>query len=1260
MAVPLFGPRHPFTGASTSTLGPSQRAPSSEQDDRKQQLFLSVKAVCVPLLNAGRVQPASVASTSQVLHRLKELSKTLSDIPTPHFTPALANYVFFPLSSLLQPTTPARSDSVLEAAMRTLATLIKKWSQVGIDDRIRTELWIMLILRLGGPLDPTRPSKPSDSKGKAKQGSSFSDMSDELKLAIVQALLELIPGSAIEEEQVQDEIETEEDDDPLGESIDWSAEDPYAASTSKSSQKGKPRREQRPPPTSPPIPIMFHTLTTLLNVASIPTSLVRLQLAALEALDGLIRLYLTQHPAQPDAVPSLGRSEGPSPLLATALPGTASTLSRIALSATTSGGVTSSGGRRQSSKAIVSALQVLASLLVQTIGDDVTAGLRKQPTTQDGLGATLEEIVESYKEPGVDEEEMEDGTVESHEASTALIAKDPAPTFSAPGPTKPSPSWLAYTLRSISTLLISLSSLTLHDSSLVRAALAQLLSTLEAECAVTLEDHRRTTLELLLILSADDWPSVSSIAEATLAKVTTSSSLLVREVIVEHLGALSRRLRANDDAAVSRSSKVVRTGLLHLDDPDRVQMLAGLERWKWTLLDACALQDLKGTSNAKTASGMRLAWIQSESASSTGAPGPDKQATEWPKLGLKYAEGLHTVDDLDALWRGIGEAAVRSGKEAEIIDGFWAVVVGPRRGEPSAASAMWALDGVLQGFKAVEVTKRMKKVTKNLVKAVLALLEQLEEGKDEEEVASDESAPSSTTDQRTLIEESDALNVSVHHQHGLEITPELDKLKPVTSAVVARDAKESQQVWLRCLSLRILATCANLLGSSFHPLLLSALYHVLAHLSPAAHPFLRSHSQHALLIISDATAYAAPSNLVLANVDYVVNAVSQRMSVNRLDPSAPLVLVEMIRLVGPPIVPMVQDLVEDVFEALDDYHGYDEVTVGLWAVLDALMRVMSEEAVSARAEAGDNDGPKIKQATSEWAEFVDWYQSRNDPPEDELMDDSIPNTNPQRPFAETVPAAPDDQAEPSFPSDETQAPATRPQEVASQIIARSVYFLSHSSPFLRARVLSLLASSVPLLALRSPFASGAASPRLASSAREADLLPVIHRAWPFILNRFTDPDPSVILAAAELIASLSQHVGSFMSRRILDDVWPRFKTLLDRQHELDRHLASKEGRYTLSFRIYRAVLETMLCIARGVPLKEEVLWDIAMALRRFLDRRERDELRRKVTHVYQALGNVNADAIWVILQGLVGKGDQWMVLQGVEVGDEVQNLLSEL
>ena len=143
-------------------------------------------------------------------------------------------------------------------------------------------------------------------------------------------------------------------------------------------------------------------------------------------------------------------------------------------------------------------------------------------------------------------------------------------------------------------------------------------------------------------------------------------------------------------------------------------------------------------------------------------------------------------------------------------------------------------------------------------------------------------------------------------------------------------------------------------------------------------------------------------------------------------------------------------------------------------------------------------------------------------------DDDDFGPNPQQPFESTVPPPPhkDDDAAPSF-SDSLDVVASRPQSTASAILSKASYFLAHSSPFLRARVLALLATAVPLLRTQTSL-----------------LLPSIHRSWPLILNRLADRSPPVVLEAAALIQSLAEHVGSFMSRRILDDVWPRFRKIL--------------------------------------------------------------------------------------------------------------------
>ncbi len=86
-------------------------------------------------------------------------------------------------------------------------------------------------------------------------------------------------------------------------------------------------------------------------------------------------------------------------------------------------------------------------------------------------------------------------------------------------------------------------------------------------------------------------------------------------------------------------------------------------------------------------------------------------------------------------------------------------------------------------------------------------------------------------------------------------------------------------------------------------------------------------------------------------------------------------------------------------------------------------------------------------------------------------------------------------------------------------------FLTHDSPVIRARILNLLASSVPVLP---------------ASA----LLSSIHHAWPFILNRLGDQETFVVSAAAGLIEALSRNVGDYMFRKIWDDVLAQIRSML--------------------------------------------------------------------------------------------------------------------
>ncbi|GAA5972241.1 hypothetical protein JCM3765_000881 [Sporobolomyces pararoseus] len=1161
-------------------------APPSAPDDQRQEalkqtLFLKLKAITVPLLDASR-SPVSSSSTKTVLGYLRQLESTLDETPSRAFNPSLANYAFFPLTSLLQPRPDgiSRGDRVLESTMRTLNTLIKRWRQVGMEERVRKELWTMTILTLGGPLN-------SRDEGRGKEV----HRTEESQLAMVQVLDTLMKHR----EGLEPE---EEEEDSFG---DLSARQNNEESTFE---------------TPPSLSILFHTLTTLLSLAVDPTSLIVLQLSSISALRTLTIHYLAPN--------SSSQTPGPSSLLATALPGMASTLSRIALSKPPSSKTSLEiPSRKQTASVIVAALDLLTLLVELSVSDRVTVKLREEDGNKPNTLVSLEEL--GAELPG--SPSLEDPPP-LHQPAT-----DSSPQSQG---TVPTPAWLRFTVSSLSSLFTALSPLTSHHSPTVRSAFVDLLSHVARQCPLTFGPKLEGPLEGLLILSGDEWEVVFDPARKTLLDILdaevsisliSSPLILLGQIVHRRLVSLPLVFRKREEDSIRRSAGVIRTALDILPvDKALEDLVSTISKWSWNLLGSFEMERITTARGGEAGEGgMALAWINEGSTTTRG-----EDSTSFPQLRLRNLHDNSTLLSLDHLWVSFGAGAARAQKEDILIDHFVGVALGPRREESVATNALWILDGLLKGMSKSPIDKRRKKVVKGLVRAVIGLMEDLDipEEEVEEEPVLNSQPPSdpqsSTLDSLAPSTEVDTVPM-IQHNKGVTPLPSLSEYNPVASRATSSLDRASHRILLLSLSLRILATSSSLLQTSFRPLLLPSLYHVLACSSSTGHPVLRSHAQTTLSLIAESTSFASSQNLVLANVDYVVNSVSQRMSVTRLDPSAPLVLVEMIRLVGKPIVAIVQDLVDDVFEALDDYHGYEEVTVGLWAVLDSLLKVMEED-IPPRSEV-----ESVTVKTEEFKCFKTWFSRRKDPL-DEIdapkKEEEGQKINPQKPFESGFASSKEDPSGPTeFPESESkQDPPTRHQVVTAQILSKSLYFLSHPSPFLRARVLSLIASAVPLLA----------RPSLETQDRSADLLPVIHRAWPFILNRLADAEIPVVVEAATLVEALASHVGDFMSRRILDDVWPRFRQLLTKQ-ELDDSTSALYGstRFSNSHRLYRSILRTLLDVARHVPLKEDVLWDQAFLLRRFLSPSVNQELQDYALKLYRSFEKVNRDVVWLVLAGSV-------------------------
>jgi hypothetical protein len=162
------------------------------------------------------------------------------------------------------------------------------------------------------------------------------------------------------------------------------------------------------------------------------------------------------------------------------------------------------------------------------------------------------------------------------------------------------------------------------------------------------------------------------------------------------------------------------------------------------------------------------------------------------------------------------------------------------------------------------------------------------------------------------------------------------------------------------------------------------------------------------------------------------------------------------------------------------------------------------------------------------------------------------------------------------------------------------------------------------------------------------LLPAIHAAWPFVLNRLGDSETFVVSAAAGLVEVLAIHVGDFMFRRIWDDVWPKFFSLLqsleagEANNALTRHDKTgirPDSAYTHSHRLYRSLLRTMTAALKGVPEHESSFWQVLVAFRRFLGTQAQQELQQCALNLYTQAGKVNPDVVWLVLKSTTVETD---------------------
>lgn len=918
------------------------------------------------------------------------------------------------------------------------------------------------------------------------------------------------------------------------------------------------------------VPILGQTMNTFLHLLVDESLHLEFQLLSLDLTYLLLDIYAPEY------------------LSPSVLPGVVSAMTKVALGKSAKKGWANG-------EIVAGALKAMRSIVVKAIADDAC---------------------------------IKDGALSHAESLEALVElvdgrrQEPPQQNLPPFATARTASWLRGTSSQVHIAINTLRPLLSHPTPLAQIALCKFSSAVLEATPLSLPQSQPILLSYLLSLSTHDLPSVSLEARNHLLRMFSKQSptehMLLQalmQITRDTLQSLPHFISASSDSNVEHAAKLITAisllssngyeqgiGLISTGLGKLLGPTGAIEKWGWSLLSILELAEPPVMVTYASPSHLLLE--------------NNPNASDWPgfpTVNFRNLELPSAKEALETMLRCLG----RAGGDACLFSVEWFANVGLSGTSSSSAAALWCACRLLEGVAAISVfedpslcsSHRRSKGLENLARE---LAKNIAETWDEDKV---ESLGNEDTTTRSDQHDEDRL-IPVEHIQGVKpISETLNIVHPQPKKTVKT---QLQPLLHRALSLQLLAISAGILQARFPPLFIHTLYPVL-HSLTSSESYLSVTALATLKYVTTVTSYASPTNLLLSNFDYALDSVSRRLTRRWLDIDAAKVLAVLVRLVGSDIVERAGDVVEECFDRLDEFQEYPVLVEGLVEVLSEVTKVIRSDNIKESKAAAKASGPG--QETSGPTAFLQWYREKVQ--EDNQTDTVDYGPAPREAWGSSKvkdDVSVDEDTSPAAGLDD-EKPPTPVQALTKQIVTRSVYFLTHGSPVIRARILTLLTSSAAVLP-------------------ESALLPSIHAAWPFILNRLSDNEPFVISAAASLVEALSIYTGEFMFRRIWDDVWPRFRSLLEILNSADSKSAlarrgygsvGTESAYTHSHRLYRSIINTMTATLKGVRPHETSMWEVTLAFRRFLSQHAHEELQACARTLYLAIAERNDDVVWLAL-----------------------------
>ncbi|RGP64705.1 hypothetical protein FLONG3_9448 [Fusarium longipes] len=372
---------------------------------------------------------------------------------------------------------------------------------------------------------------------------------------------------------------------------------------------------------------------------------------------------------------------------------------------------------------------------------------------------------------------------------------------------------------------------------------------------------------------------------------------------------------------------------------------------------------------------------------------------------------------------------------------------------------------------------------------------------------------------KSSAEEEMFLNMSSLTDTSMDIDTIFNELYTTSVQILDRHTDAEPVDWrLEALALETIAYTAHRSGDSFRPELIDVLFPIATFLG-SKNQHLQKHAIVTLNSLAASCGYANVSELIIQNVDYMVNSVSLRLNSLDISPASINVLTMMIKLAGPRLVPYLDDVVDSIFGALDNYHGYPLLVENLFVVLKEVVNqgVLSDTLLLEHRTNSRPDHRKRHRIAPSLSDLMGTLEKREQQAETETME---VNGHPKIPWKEDKDEGEggggEEEAPP--PPEPEMPPHTQTYQLLLKVATLTQHYLTSPTPTLRRSLLELLTTVSTALA-----------------PDENAFLPLVNSIWPVVIDRLHDPEAYIAVEACHAVAGLCAAAGDFLSSRFKTD-----------------------------------------------------------------------------------------------------------------------------